>query len=554
MPFPQPPEQSDSASLAALELWISQPEAERLEFKEAKNNFHFERLAKYCAALSNEGGGTIILGVTDRRPRRVVGTSVFEEPGRAVAGLCERLRIRITADEIAHPGGRVLAFHAPARPIGMPIQFEGVYWGRAGDELRPLTADELRRVFDEAGPDFSAEFHRSATLTDLDTTLIERFREMWIRKSGNGGLRSLSHQQLLEDAELVLGSQVTNAALVLMAGTKALGRHLAQAEVIFEYRSSDASVPFQQRLELRRGFLGIVDELWAAISLRNDTLHYQQGFFAFDIPVLNESVVREAVLNAVAHRDYRLPGSVFVRQFPRRLEVVSPGGFPTGITASNLLWRQLPRNRRIAEACAKCGLVERSGQGANRMFEESIKEGKPQPSFVGTDEYQVALTLMGEVQNPDFLRFFEKLGKERLSSFTTEDLLILDAIQRDEQIADALKPRLAHLANEGIIERVGGRGRGSRFILSRSLYSLMGKRGVYTRARGLDRETNKALLLRHIEGNAEDGSTYQDFQQVLPSLTRHQIQKLLQELKHDGRIRVGGTRRHARWYPGTTIL
>lgn len=48
----------------------------------------------------------------------------------------------------------------------MPIQFEGVYWGRAGDELLPLTADELRRVFDEAGPDFSAEFHRSATLPD----------------------------------------------------------------------------------------------------------------------------------------------------------------------------------------------------------------------------------------------------------------------------------------------------------------------------------------------------------------------------------------------------
>lgn len=549
MPVNESQDRVDPSSSAALDLWLLQPEAERLEFKEAKTNFHFERLAKYCAALSNEGGGTIVLGVTDRRPRQVVGTSAFEEPGRTVAGLCDRLRIRITADEIMHPNGRVLAFHAPPRPIGMPIQFEGVYWGRAGDELRPLAAEDLRRVFDEAGPDHSAELHRSATLADLDPALVERFREMWIRKSGNDGLRALASQQLLEDAELVSVNQVTNAALVLLASSKALSRHLAQAEVIFEYRSSDASVPFQQRLEFRRGFLGYLDELWQAISLRNDTLHYQQGFFAFDIPVLNESVVREAVLNAIAHRDYRLPGSVFVRQFPRKLEIVSPGGFPAGITASNLIWRQLPRNRRIAEACAKCGLVERSGQGANRMFEESIKEGKPQPSFVGTDEYQVALTLMGEVQNPDLLRFFEKLGQERLSSFTTEDLLILDAIQRDEQIVDALKPRLAHLANEGIIERVGGRGRGSRFILSRSLYSLMGKRGVYTRERGLDRDTNKALLLKHIEQNVDDGSVYQDLQQVLPSLTRHQIQKLLQELKREKKIRVGGTRRHARWYP-----
>jgi ATP-dependent DNA helicase RecG len=168
-------------------------------------------------------------------------------------------------------------------------------------------------------------------------------------------------------------------------------------------------------------------------------LHYQQGFFAYDIPVLNESVGREAVLNAIAHRDYRLAGSIFVRQFPRRLEITSPGGFPSGITASDLLWRQLPRNRRLAEACAKCGLVERSGQGANRMYEESIKEGKPQPSFVGIDDFQVVLTLKGEIQNPDFLRFVEKLDRERLSSFTTEDLLVLDSIQRDEPIPDAFK-------------------------------------------------------------------------------------------------------------------
>jgi ATP-dependent DNA helicase RecG len=542
---------NDTSALAALNEWIAKPEAERLEFKEAKNNFHVERLAKYCAALSNEGGGTIILGVTDRRPRRVVGTAAFEEPGRTVAGLCDRLRIRVTADEIHHPDGRVLAFHAPPRPIGMPIQFEGIYWGRAGDELRPLTADELRRVFDEAGPDFSAELNRSATLADLDPALIERFREMWIRKSGNDTLLGLTSHQLLEDAELVRDGHVTNAALILVGRSKGLGQHLAQAEVIFEYRSSDASVPFQQRLEFRRGFIGYLDELWQAISLRNDVLHYQQGFFSYEIPVLNESVVREAILNAIAHRDYRLGGSIFVRQYPRRLEVTSPGGFPSGITANNLLWRQLPRNRRIAEACAKCGLVERSGQGANRMYEESIKEGKPQPSFAGTDDFQVVLTLKGEIQNPDFLRFIEKIGRERLSSFTTEDLLVLDSIQREETIHEALKERLAHLAGEGIIERVGGRGRGGRFILSRSLYSFIGKRGVYTRARGLDRETNKALLLRHIDQNASEGSIYQDLQQVLPTQSRNQIQRLLQELKSEQRVRVIGTRRYARWYPAS---
>jgi len=114
-----------------------------------------------------------------------------------------------------------------------------------------------------------------------------------------------------------------------------------------------------------------------------------------DILTFSEGAVREAILNAVSHRDYRRAGSVFVRQYPRRIEVVSPGGFPAGITVENILYRQLPRNRRIAETLERCGLVERSGQGANRMFEESIRQAKPLPDFAGTDQYQVALTLHG---------------------------------------------------------------------------------------------------------------------------------------------------------------
>ena len=83
----------------------------------------------------------------------------------------------------------------------------------------------------------------------------------------------------------------------------------------------------------------------------------------FPIPTFNESVVREAILNAVSHRNYQLAGSVFIRQFPDRLVIESPGGLPNGISLDNILDRQIPRNRRIAEILALCGLVERSGQG-----------------------------------------------------------------------------------------------------------------------------------------------------------------------------------------------
>jgi ATP-dependent DNA helicase RecG len=535
-----------------LQLWMAEPEAERLEFKEAKSSFDYGKLANYCSALANEGGGRIILGVTDKRPRRVVGSRAFLEPGRTVAQLTRSLQFRIEFEEIQHPHGRVLVFTAPPHMLGVPVQHEGIYWARAGDELRPMPPDQLRRIFDEAAPDFSAQLHPQAVLSDLHPVLIEQFRAMWRRKSNNAALDRLSHQQLLEDAELAFEGKLTMAALIL-AGTKvALGRYLAQAEVIFEYRSTEASLAHQQRIEYRQGFLGILDSLWTTLNLRNETLHYQEGLFIGDIPAFNESVVREAILNAVAHRDYRRPESVFVRQFPRKLEIVSPGGFPDGITVDNLLWKQSPRNRRISEACAKCGLVERSGQGANRMFEESIKEGKPQPDFTGTDAHQVAVTLRGEIQNPEFLRFLEKVGKDRLASFTTSDLLILDSIQRDVALSAELQARVPHLLEQGIIERIG-RGKGARLIFSRGLYGHLGKAGSYTREKGLDRETNKALLLKHIEEAKGPGASIKELEQVLPALTRRQILLLLQELRTEKKIHPEGERRGARWYPGSEM-
>jgi ATP-dependent DNA helicase RecG len=167
----------------------------------------------------------------------------------------------------------------------------------------------------------------------------------------------------------------------LFGTAQAVGRHLAQAEVVFEYRSSDASGPAQDRQEYRKGFFCYYDDLWNRINLRNDKQDFQEGLFVHPISTFNERPVREAILNAVSHRNYQLGGSIFIRQYPRRLEIDSPGGLPFGITLDNILDRQNPRNRRIAEIFTRCGLVERSGQGMNLIYEELIKQSKPIPEW-----------------------------------------------------------------------------------------------------------------------------------------------------------------------------
>lgn len=525
---------------------LADKEDEHLEFKEAKDHFDFEKLVKYCAALANEGGGRIVLGVTDKRPRSVVGTRAFDSLERTKAGLVERLRLRIDADVLEHPDGRVVVFDVPPRPIGFPIQYKGAYWMRGGEDLVPMTQDMLQRVFAETQPDFSAEPCPSAKEEDLDTRAIEKFRAKWSEKSKRGDLLEMSAGRLLEDAELAIDGAITYAALILLGTRRALGRHLAQAEVVFEYRSDDASIAYQQRKEYREGFLLFEDDLWETINLRNDLFSLQDGLFRREIPSFNESAIREAILNAVSHRDYRLGGSVFVKQYPRWIQVDSPGGFPAGVSPQNILERQSPRNRRLADALARCGFVERSGQGADRMFSAAVSEGKLPPDFSRSDDYLVSVILHGQVQDEGFLRFLERLGAETQRTLSIDDLIVLDAVHRDVPMPERAKQRVPFLIDIGALERPSPK----RLTLSRRFYAFVGKRGEYTRRRGLDRETNKALLRQHIEQNAKEGSPLGELNQVLPGMKPTQVQNLLRELKREGVAHPVGRTKAARWYPG----
>jgi len=116
-------------------------------------------------------------------------------------------------------------------------------------------------------------------------------------------------------------------------------------------------------------------------------------------------------------------------------------------------------------------------------------------------------------------------------------------------VSECFKDNLFKLVDSGVIEHIS-RGRGTRYILSRQFYEFIGKKGLYTREKGLDRETNKILLLKHIQDNQVVGSKMAEFRQVLPSHSRSQIQVLLRELVRENKIHVHGKTQAALWYPG----
>ena len=472
----------------------------------------------------------------------MIGSAAFDQPERTRKGLIEKLKVMVDFQLYEYKGKRVWVFDVASRPLGLPVQVDGVAWWYEGDSLIPMPEDIRRKIYEEIGVDFSGTICNEARIGDIDENAVEIFRKKWIEKSGNTRLKSVEFEQLLRDCEAITEEGITYAALILFGKHAAIRRFLPQAEIVFEYRSSDASGPASQREEFQLGFFSCYDRIWELINLRNDKQHYQDGFFIYDISTFNERVVREAILNAVSYRMYQMGGSIFIRQYRDRLVVESPEGFPNGITLDNILNRQSPRNRRIAEILSLCGLVERSGQGMNLIYEISIMEAKELPDFSGTDNNFVSLTLNGLIIDKKMLSVIKKIGEDRLESFSTSDFLIVNALYHEKPISEYLRPRLKWLTDIGVVEHVGR----NRYVLSQQLYAAVGKTGVHTRIVGLDRNTNKELILTHIQKNR--GTQFKELQQVLPSLSRGEVQVLMRELKEQGKIYVEGKGAGARWF------
>jgi ATP-dependent DNA helicase RecG len=411
-----------------------------------------------------------------------------------------------------------------------------------------MPEDMRRSIYAESGFDFSAEICTGVTLDDLDTNAISTFRETWATNSGNKRILNLPVEQLLRDCDAITDDGVTYAALILFGTRKALRKHLRRAEVVFEYRSSEAAGPAAQREEFTEGFFNFFDRIWELVNLRNDKQHYQDRLFVFPIDTFNERVVRESLLNAVSHRDYQLAGSVFVRQYRDRLVVESPGGLPNGITVDNILNRQSPRNILIASIFQLCGLVERSGQGINLIYEMAVREAKPLPDFSGTDAYFVKLTINGKILDNRMLSLIKSIEDEHLNAVTTDDYILLMNLFQGKDLGNIKPEKFEHLIELEIIKRTAIGFEFTNGVMSFLTENFAGKsidcQAIAKRLpidwQSLEKGDRKKQILAFFS-NADKVTSSQLVKYT--GLTQGHIRTILQELVSDGAIiKVGDNR------------
>lgn len=536
-------------------------EDDDLEFKpwESDPRSLLRMLREYVVCLANHRGGTIVLGVRDRvrtRAEALQGVGDYD-PANLRRGIYDGTdpHILVDIEELVEEGRRLLLIHVPR---GMPphTTSDGLAKIRVGKQCVPLTGQMLARLLASGGQrDPTEEPLSGVSVDDLDETEVEQIRSVIRREAQSAELVRLRGPELLEALGLVSDGRVTLAGLLLAGRPQSLRKHVPQHEVTFlRYRTATR---YDQRRDLRGPLLAVlraVEEMLAT-HVRVKTLQ-EEGFGQLELPDLSWEVAREAVLNAVTHRDYFLRQGVQIALYRGRLEVVSPGGFIGGVTPANIL-RHPPvhRNELLARVFQTIGLVNRVGIGVDRIYEGLLRLGKDIPRYTA-DEAHVRLTLPLETDE----RFAVFVAREERQGrgLELDDLLILRALTRVASLdrwsaapvlqlaEEEAAARLALLRERGYLV-VRGRGRSATYSLRRDLAEeLRGRLAVQAEV-SLDEEHVRLRVLQLVR---ERGRLSNAEIRRMSGFSRTQVYRLIKRLEAEGSVRIVGKGRGAHVVPG----
>ncbi|CAM4173794.1 ATP-dependent DNA helicase RecG [Pedobacter westerhofensis] len=462
------------------ELKLLKESEDKIEFKEGSQQYPYNgkrrSILGYTVALANEKGGYLAFGLKDAYPHEVVGSKVFE----GIEGVLEQriyndTKIRVQTEVLFEGSKRVLVIKVPSRPIGKALHFEDVPLMRVGEELQRMSDEMYLSIIQEQEPDFSAKICEGITVADLDSDAINKMKESYSRKQNNPGFLQLSNEQVLTDLKLLVdGNKINYAGLILLGKKETIERKLPQSKTIWEFRGSEGQIHHDARREIQEPLFIAIDNIWDLINqpVLNRKHPIQTGAYIFDLFDFNERVIREAVLNAEAHRDYTITSEVVIKQFPNKITINNPGGFPKGVTIENILTvSSTPRSRLMTEILEKTGLVERSGQGVDKIFSITLSEGKAEPDYTESDMHQVSLTLRTEIIDKAFHTFVrEYQDGDKEPKLGVEQIITLCKIRNG--IFQNLKADVvSQLEKQGLIKRASSHT--NKYILSPEYHQLV---------------------------------------------------------------------------------
>lgn len=356
-----------------IEQQLDKPESRQLEFKEARNRYSTEKLEEYCCALANVGGGSIFFGITDKRPRTVVGTSIFENCIEKEHRLREILHIPVNVVEHSYQGKRVIEFRVPPRPRGNAISLRGVFWTRSGESLVPMRISDIAEIFKETKVPFEEDIAREhcteeEVLSLLDVPAVCTRLRNSESQSHTDQLRELELLRFITRPEQRLDRwHITNLG-ALIAAKNLEDFNLGNFKIrVLKYQSTHK-------------IHAVSDEFFVegyAISMPNTLAHLKRMLPIREdiegdrvtVELYPEVALRELVGNALIHQDFDTPSGgnyPTIEIFEDRVEITN-GGQPL-IEVRKFLRENSQRNRELSDAMRRLKFAENRGSGVDRTL------------------------------------------------------------------------------------------------------------------------------------------------------------------------------------------
>ena len=356
---------------ADLDILLQEGEGVMLEYKEGLSS----SFARELVGLANTAGGRILLGVRDNGTiKGIADTNQLRARIQDIARNCDP-PVKILLQRI----GEVIVVTV-RESDAKPVQCSDGYFWRQGAVTQKLSRDEIRDLF------------RSEGAIRFDTSLCPKFRypqdfdrekyDAWLRLSGiTGRPRTEDVLVNIEAAERSGGKLIFRNAGVLFFARNV--RHFFnQAYITCLLAKGADKVHILDRKDFTGGIVSDIEDSLRFIERNTRTAYRIEGLRREDVPEYPMKALREAITNAVMHRDWFMEGAnVFVEIYTDRIEISSPGGLPKGMKLSDLGRKSIRRNALIADLLHRITFIEKAGTGIKRMREEARAQHCPAPIF-----------------------------------------------------------------------------------------------------------------------------------------------------------------------------
>jgi len=531
--------------LNKLNNLLQNSETEVLEFKEAKNQYDFSKLGKYFSALSNEANllgkneAWILFGIKD--DKSIVGSQYrlnSDDLNNLKNQIANKTSNRITFKEIYEvqtDDGRVILFQIPSAPRGLPVSWEGHYYGRDGESLSPLNLEEIERIRrEDINEDWSIGICHGATIDDLSVEAIIKAKEAYAKKNSKlaDDIPTWSNKTFLDKAKLTISTEITRAAILLL-GKSESEHYLTPAIAKISWILKDSDDMAKDYEHFSCPFLLSADAVFNKI--RNLKYRYlmEGTLFPEEVNSYDTYVIREALNNCIAHQDYTLCAKINVVESENSWLVFDNSGSFIPKNIKNVLKADAPskeyRNRFLAEAMENLNMIDTIGSGIIKMFKIQRKRFFPLPEYT-LDNNEVKLRIEGKVLD---VKYANKLAK--IPDLSLDDIILLDKIQKKKPLSS---DEAKYLRDNSLIE-----GKRPNVYISSKVAKHTNQEDDYIKLRGINDEYAKRIMIEYLKKFKI--AIRADFEKLLldklPDILdnqqkKHKIKNYLQSLKKEGSI------------------